>query len=761
LDFHQNLLHFQQRTVWFALSLLLFLPAAAGQVPNNLETLQGRSETRVFSAPYRFVTGTTVAGCGLLERLDQLGYRRVRDQPQHPGEFFYGHELFWIYRQAHRLGGTDYPPSLIGLALQRPDSTITGLIDINGKQFPLHPSSAPWLEPTLLAESLAADRADRVLIDLEQLPEHVWRPLLAMEDARFFDHSGVDGRALARAAIANIKKKGIAQGGSTLTQQLIKNRDLTPKRTLGRKASEAIRALMLEVNYTKEEILQAYLNQVYMGHAGGLAIHGYGAAARHYFSRPAEKLTLPQSALLAAIVQGPNRLSPLRHPEAAIKRRNLVLGRMEAEHWATTEEVKAAQNAPLGLTVQNPESRAPGYLLSWAAALADEHSGERLEEGRGVRVETTLDPWLQQQAEQVVATGLRGLRNKHRTLRGQGLSAALIALDAATGEVLAYVGGDPANPGDRFDRVRNGRRQPGSTVKPFVMLEALDECGDADPLKLSDRVVDRPLHIDLPSGTWSPENADRRYKGEVDVRTALAESRNVPMVRIARHCGMNAVAGRFLEAGLPAPSPAPPSMVLGSVETTPLELAEAYTVLATLGRALQPFPVRRMESPGGRTLATWDRSSRKVSRPGSAWLVRDTLRSAVETGTAAIGALEGVEVAAKTGSSSNLRDSWFAGMAGSVLTVVWVGRDSGEPLGLSGSRGAGPVWKAFMETAVATRPTALPGRPRGVVERFVDTKTGLMVRERNPRARKEYFRFSQIPRRDRFFRRDRKVPVIQ
>jgi len=750
-----------RHSAWLVAGLLLFLPAVAGQVPNDLEALQGRSETRVFSAPYNIVTGTTVAGCGLLERLDQLGYRRVRNRPQQPGEFFYGQDRFWIYRQAHRFGGADYPPSLIGFALQPPNSTITGLIDIKGNHFPLQASSAPWLEPALLAESLAADRADRKLIDLDQLPEHVWRPLLAMEDARFFEHSGVDGRSIARATMANIRKKGIAQGGSTLTQQLIKNRDLTPKRTLGRKASEAIRALMLEVNYTKEEILQAYLNQVYMGHARGLALHGYGAAARYYFNQPAEKLTLPQSALLAAIVQGPNRLSPVRHPEAAKKRRNLVLARMEAEHWATPAEVRTAQDSPLELNLQDPESRAPRYLLSWAAALAGKNSGKRLEEGRGVRVETTLDPWLQQQAEAVVITGLRALRNKHRTLRGEGLSAALIALDVATGEVLAYVGGDPATPNDRFDRVRNGRRQPGSAIKPFVLLEALDECGDTEPLNLSDRVVDQPLQLDLPSGPWSPQNADRRYKGEVDVRTVLTESRNVPMVRIARHCGLNAVAARFRKAGLPAPAPAPPSMVLGSVETTPLELAEAYTVLATPGRALRPFPVRRMEYPDGRTLATWDRNSRKVSRPGSAWLVRDTLRTAVEIGTAGIGALPGVEVAAKTGSSSDLRDSWFAGMAGSVLTVVWVGRDSGEPLGLSGSRGAGPIWRAFMATAVATRPGSPPERPRLVVERFVDSKTGLLVRERNPRARKEYFRFNQLPRRDRFFRKDSKVPVIE
>ncbi len=744
-----------------ALALFLVPLAEAGAVPNRLEMLQGRSETTVYSAPYRIHPGVTVEECGLLERLDRLGYRRVRRRPEHPGEYFYGEERFWIYRHAHRTGGIDYPPSLIGLSLEPPGGVIEGLVDIHGNHRPLQRSSAPWLEPTLLSESLQADRADRILLDLDDLPDHVWRPLLAMEDARFFDHVGLDGRAIARAALANFKKKGIAQGGSTLTQQLVKNRDLTSRRTLGRKASEAVRALVLEANYTKKEILQAYLNQVYLGNAGGMAIHGYGAGAVYYFNRPAADLTLAQAALLAALVQGPNRLSPVRHPEAARKRRNLVLSRVEEEGWADPVQVQAAQAAPLGLEPGALAIGAPRYLLAWVAGLAEGSVGNRLGKGRGVRVETTLDPWLQEKAERVLASGLASLRKKLGTGRSQGLSAALVALDTGTGAVLAYVGGDPDDPGDRYDRIRNGRRQPGSTVKPFVLLEALDRCGDRPPLTLSDRVVDEPLHLKLPSGDWSPMNADRRFHGEVDLRTALAESRNVPLVRIARHCGMEAVADRFREAGLPAPEPPPPSLVLGSVETTPLELAEAYTVLATPGKALEPFPIRRIEQPGGRLLESMDRESRKVSRATSAWLVRDALRTAVESGTAKAGALRGIQAAAKTGSSSRLRDSWFAGIAGSVLTVVWVGRDGGQPLGLSGSQGAGPLWHRFMETAAASRPGPLRRRPRRVVERFVDSRTGLLVRERNPRARKEYFRLGALPRRDRFFRKNRKVPPIR
>lgn len=741
-------------------ALLSCSPAQAG-VPNRLEMEQGRSETRVLSAPYRIRPGRSVADIELPERLSIRQYDRVHSRPENPGEFFYGDEVFWIYRREHRTGGVGYPPSLIGLALDGERGTILGLRDLQGRVTPFPAPDGPWLEPVLLSESLAGDRAPRRLVDLDKIPEHVWRPLLAIEDSRFFQHGGLDSRAIARAARANVKEKGIAQGGSTLTQQLIKNRDLTPKQSLGRKVSEAFRALMLEATYSKREILQAYLNQVYLGHMDGVAVHGYGAGAQAFFSKKAEELTLGEAALLAAIIQGPNRLHPVRHPERARERRDLVLARMESEGWAESGAVKAARKGSLGLKPAGVAAQGPRYFLSFAAAVTVERTGSRIEGGRGLRVETTLDALLQRRAEQAVVEGLERLKSDNRRLRGGGLSAALVALHAETGEVLAYVGGDPSSTTDRFDRARNGRRQPGSAVKPFVLLEALEECGDQRPLTLSTRVADQPLVIDLPDGTWEPENYDRAFKGNINVRTAMAESRNVPLVRIARRCGMEAVAARFRKAGLPVPEPAPPSFVLGSVETTPLELARAYTVLATPGRILEPLAIRRIEQPGGGPLVDVRRKSSRVVRPASAWLVQNTLRTAVESGTAHSGALGDLPVAAKTGSSSKLRDAWFAGTAGPVVTVVWVGRDGDEPLGASGSRAAGPIWQSFMEAAVAAYPYKEQDPPVNIVERYVDRQTGLLVRERNPRAVLEYFRRSVLPPRDRFFRRDQPVPTVR
>jgi penicillin-binding protein 1B len=735
--------------------LLVSLAGAA-----DLEDDLGRSEVRVRSAPYPLIAGRTVQECALRRRLERLGYRRVHQKPDEVGTYFYGHEIFWIYRHAHRWRGSNRPPSLIGLKLRREDGRILGAVGPGGETVSLEEGKW-WLEPETLAESLGGDRADRVLVRFDDLPDHVWAAVLAAEDARFFEHDGVDARSVARAAVANAKSGGVVQGGSTITQQLVKNRDLTPKRSMGRKVSEAMRSLMLESQYDKQEILEAYLNQVYLGHVEGLAIHGIGTAARAYFSTSAERLSVVESATLAAMIQGPNRLSPLRHPERVRERRDWVLSRLEELGRATPEVVAAAKRTSVEIDITPPGSRAPVHFLSRVSGDVERDAPKRIEKGRGVVVETTLDPYLQELAELAVREQLDRLRRDHRRLRSAPLSAALVSLDSRTGEVLAYVGGDPAERGDAFDRVRSARRQPGSAVKPFVLLEAFDECGEREPLYPASRVADEPLEITLPSGAWRPENYDRRYAGVVTARRALAESRNVPMVRIARWCGLASAARTFERAGLALPDAPPPSFVLGSVEISPLALAAAYTAIATNGDRMRPYAVSRVEKPEGGKLSRTRPHRRDVVDAETAWLVRDVMRSAVEDGTARIGAIEGIEVAAKTGTSSNLRDAWFAGVAGSVVTVVWVGLDDGGSLGLTGARAAGPIWRAFMEPAERARP-GLPGNtPRGIIEAWVDPDSGLRVGSGKRGASKEVFRRGTLPRRDRFWRRDRAVPVIR
>ena len=458
------------------------------------------------------------------------------------------------------------------------------------------------------------------------------------------------------------------------------------------------------------------------------------------------------------MIQGPNRLSPVRHPERARERRDWVLERMEELGWAGPDEVAAARRSGLGLRLSPPLRPAAPHFLDWVASEVEARWSERLERGRGFVVETTLDPLLQSLAEKAVAGHLRDLRRAHPKLRDRALSAVLVALDGRTGETLAYVGGDPADGDDRFDRARRARRQPGSSVKPLLLLEAFEDCGERDPLNPATRVADEPLRVDLPSGPWEPENSDGRYDGVVDLRTALRRSLNVPFVRVARWCGEKRSARRMRDAGLTLPDDPPLSFALGAVETTPLELAGAYTVFASPGRASRPLAVRRVERPTGRSMEEFEPHRKTVVHPAAAYLVRDLMRDAVEQGTGVRAEIDGVEVAGKTGTS---RDAWFAGDAGGIVAVAWVGRDDAEPLGLGGARAAAPLWKAFMEPALSARPPAGVKRPRDVVERRVDPRTGLLLSERSREGRQELFRLQALPRKDRWLRRDPPEPVVR
>jgi penicillin-binding protein 1B len=744
---------------WAMLLGLALMPAWLEAA--SLEDTLGRNETRVLSAPIPVPSGRTVQELALDERLERLGYRRVHERPARPGEFFHGHDRYWIFRRPCRADGRDHDAELIGLALERASGRILGRFRDGQAPQPREGEDEVWLEPQLLAESLAGDRAERVLLELSELPERAWRPVLAAEDARFFEHGGVDLKAMGRAAVHNLLKGRVVEGGSTITQQLIKNRDLSSKRTLGRKASEAMRARELEDEYGKEEILQAYLNSVYLGHVQGLAIHGIGTAARAYFSRPAGELSLAEAAALAAMIQGPNRLSPIDDAAALRGRRDWVLSRMEELGWATAAEVARAKAAPVTPRLSPPRTRAPVHLLTWITEEVEGAARGRAEKGRGFLVETTVDPYLQELAERAVERRLAELARDHPRLRGSSLSAAAVALDARTGAVLASVGGRPDDPPGAFDRVRAAKRQPGSVIKPFVALEAIDDCGGRDPLTASSRIADEPLSITLSTGVWEPHNFDDRFLGTVLLREALAESRNVPTVRIARWCGFDATAGLFARVGLELSPGPPPSFVLGAVETTPLAVARAFTVFATPGRLLEPFPLDRVATPDGDTLERWQSRSTKAADPAAAYIVRDLLRTAVEEGTAVGGAIAGLDVAAKTGSSSGLRDAWFAGQAGSVVTVVWVGLDDGGRLGLTGAAAAGPLWRELMAAAVPARPPYSVERPDTIVERWVQEKTGLLVKPGRAGARPELYREGDEARRKRWWRPDEPMPVIE
>jgi len=731
-------------------------PSRADSLDHDL----GRNEVRVYSGRFLIESGRTVTQLDLPRRLERLGYERRRgEQPQNPGEYFFGFEKFWFYRRPVRIGKKQHAARMIGLRLRRDDGMILEAID--EQEAPLR-SKHLWLEPELLAESFDTNQGRRSRVRFEELPEHVWQPVLAAEDSRFFEHSEVDTKALARATLRNVKAGKVVQGGSTITQQLVKLRDLSPKRSMGRKASEAVRALALEAEYDKTEILEAYLNAVYFGHLDGVQIFGLGTAARAYFSKPANQLDVAESALLAAMIQGPNRLSPVRNPEAVLERYRWVLTRLVALDWLTPAEMHAAHRQGLPpLRLSAPSLPEAPYFLDRLEDEVDSAAPRRAEDGRGAVVISTLDALLQEAAEEAVLDGLRKLRSSHSRLRAQPLSAALVALDTDSGDVLAYVGGDPRLRSDSFDRARRAERQPGSAVKPLVLLEAFQKCGDRDPLFPARRISDQPLTLNLPSGPWGPENPDHQFRPSVSVRQATVQSLNIPFVRITRWCGFRNTAERLQRSGMELPKDLPPAFVLGAVETTPLALARVYTVFGSLGRAFRPRSYEKIYLPNGRLLAQRKTTSVKVVEPATAYLIRSLLEDSVRRGTSATAALEHHTAFGKTGTSSGARDAWFAGGAGSVVAVVWIGLDDNEPLRLSGAAAAAPIWKAFMDRAVPLRPAEDRGRPANVVEHWIETETGLLVPRQRSGAELDLFRKGATPPRRRLLKKDEPVPIVE
>lgn len=671
-----------------------------------LDDQPGRSETRVYSAPYVLAAERSLDQMRLEERLRRLDYERVKGRPDAPGQYFYGDEVVWIYRRAFRQGGRQHAAELLGLQLE--NGQIAEVADGRGNTRPL---SYDALEPELLAESLTESRARRRLVELADLPDHVWQPVLALEDHRFFDHIGVDGISIARALLENVRGGSVSQGGSTITQQLVKNRDLSPKRTLDRKASEALRALAIEAEYDKEEILGAYLNTVYYGHVDGVAVYGIGSAARTYFSKEAADLTLEEAAALAAVLQGPNGLHPIRHPDACTERRDRALQRMEELGWLSQTEARIARGRPLSTRKSSPEPEASRSLL--AAIDAEVQAAAPKRAGLGVVVETHLDPLAQERAEEALATRLGDF---------DGVQGAVVLLEASTGEIVAYVGGDPRRP-DAFDRAGAASRQPGSTAKPFALLEAVERCGTSGPLHLQSWVADSPFRLDTDAGTWEPDNYDHRDHGPTRLRDALVYSYNRPFARVGQHCTSEAIAERMTWAGLQMPATAPHSVVLGTVETSPRALAGAYTVFED-GRAREPVLIARIEKPAGGVLAKNEGETRRAASATGATLVRSAMTDVVDRGTATRADAKGVRVHGKTGSTT--ADAWFAGQADGLVGVVWLGRDDAKRLGITGGKGAAPVMATLAPLALAW-PEPERSSPLMLVTREVDPETGLRV----------------------------------
>jgi penicillin-binding protein 1B len=621
----------------------------------------------------------------------------------------------------HRDGGS------FTLRLSR-DGRVASLRDARGR-----PQRERALEPAVIGRFAGPDGRDPLPLPLQALPDALIDAVLAAEDQRFFEHAGLDLVRIAGALAANLRAGRVVQGGSTLTQQLVKNRYLYRERTWLRKLQEAPIALLLEWRHGKREILEAYLNEVYLGQDGDVAIHGVGRAALHYFGKPAGDLAPHEAALLAGLLKGPSLYSPYRAPDAALARRNQVLDEMLAQGRIDPATHAGARERELGVVAPRRIPRSTRYFVdALTARLRRRFADEGLERG-GFEIYTSLDLRLQRLAERAVSRGLARLERDMPALQrpDSPLQAALVALAPRSGELLALVGGrDYAS--TQFNRAVDAWRQPGSVFKPVAALAALGRESGAPPSHtLASLVDDEPLSLETEEGTWEPRNHDEAFRGPVTLRAAVEQSLNVPMVRLALELGPRRIVRAARRLGIESRLRGVPSLVLGTSEVTLLEMTRAYGVLAAEGWRAPARPLLGFRSAHTGVTRWQGPDGEQVIAPALAYLVTSTLEGVVNRGTGVGVRARGFvgAVAGKTGTTDEYRDAWFIGYTPDLVVGVWVGFDDGSTLRHSGSRAALPIFTDFLSGAVgagggrgfdlpdgieAARVVAVAGHPAGL-----------------------------------------------
>jgi penicillin-binding protein 1B len=583
------------------------------------------------------------------------------------------------------------------------------------------------LEPPLLASFYGPTAEERRPVGAADLPPRVVQAVLAAEDHGFYAHAGVSPRGIGRALWVNLRDRDFHQGGSTITQQLVKNLYFSRRRTLLRKAKEALLALIVERRYDKRQILEAYLNSIYWGKNGAVNLIGIGAAARAYFGKDPGELTLDEAAELAAMIRAPRAYAPAEHPSALLERRNWVLQRLGELGWVSWDRIRRARAERLHGAPGPAE--APTYAPFFAQIAAQEgrvRFGLRNLAGGGYQLFSTLDLRQQQAAESAVDSGLMAIEGaRHRERHGQPLEAALISLDPRDGSILAYVGGRDFQL-NQFDRVSQAHRPLGSAFKPIVYAAAF-EARLATPATL---LNDSPIEVRSGNSTWSPQNYDRHFRGWITARTAMEQSINVPAVRLAAATGFGRIATLAHEMGLGKEPQRVPAMALGAVEVSPREVGEVYSTLATLGWRPSSHALVAIRDRAGKVVhGDLLPEPLRVLTPQSAYMVTSMLQGALDHGTGSGARTRGVRgaLAGKTGTTSDLRDNWFAGYSPERVTIVWVGYDDDAQTDLSGARAAVPLWSRFT-AAVAPREgysDFVP--PPGLVDVTIDPASGFLA----------------------------------
>jgi penicillin-binding protein 1B len=691
-----------------------------------------RADPRIFARPFEIRRGQSLTPHQFVERLNDLGYSQ-RAKAERPGEFTIGQTTMLLIPRDGEDKGRLMRVHFVSRGKDKEPSGIASVEEVGtGKK-----SDHLQLDSPLITALITTAREKRRNVPLAQIPERMVQAVLAIEDRRFYEHPGIDPIAIGAIVFEYLTgKRTTMRGGSTLTQQLVKNTFLSQDRSPKRKLQEWIMSVALEQRLSKDQLLELYLNDVWLGQRGSFAIHGVPEAARLFFSKDISNVTLTEAATIAGIIQSPPRHSPFNNPERSRERRNVVLKAMVDAGFIAPDVAGRAASEPMHVVARALENEAPYFVDLVAQELQDTHKVTG-----AVDVYTTLDLHLQKIAQDAVRDGLTRVDEILAKRKRQRAQAALVAIDPRTGEILALVGGRSYNQ-SQFNRALSANRQPGSVFKPFVYLAAFEHAfaeGRSD-ITPGTMVLDEPTTWEVNAEPWTPSNYDGEYEGPITLRRALALSRNIAAIKVAESAGYDQVAGLWRRVGVGTPPRPYPSIALGVFEATPLQVASAYTLFTNGGAIRALRPISRIVKDG-KDQAVAATAPRTVARPDTVFLVTNMMRSVINEGTGAGARAAGFthDAAGKSGTTNDLRDAWFVGFTPELLTVVWVGLDDNLPLGLSGTQAALPIWTTFMLRAMAGRPNAEFAVPDGIQFAEIDRDTGKLATPMCPRTFREAF----------------------
>jgi len=674
----------------------------------------------VYARPLELFVGQKLARNDFLTELDALGYRREK-AVSGPGSMSVAANAVEMHTRGFRFYEGAEESQRIRVRFS--GDFVAGLTRADGSELPV-----ARLEPVTIGGLYPAHNEDRILIRLDQAPPYLVETLVAVEDREFFDHFGVSPKSIARAVWVNLTAGEVRQGGSTLTQQLVKNFYLTNERSLSRKATEAMMAVLLELHYDKPEILEAYLNEVFLGQDGRRAIHGFGLASQYFFGRPLAELKVQHVALLVGMVKGPTYYNPRRHPERALERRNLVLDLLAEQQVLSPEEAAAARQTPLGITQRGSlaDSSYPAFLDLVKRQLREDYRDEDLTE-EGLRVFTSFDPILQRKAEQAMTETLKRLGKA-----AEGVEGAMLVTNPETGELQAMLGSrQPGFAG--FNRALDASRPIGSLIKPAIYLAALEK---PSQYTLTSLLEDEPFSVKGADGqVWKPQNYGRTAHGTVYLYQALANSYNLSTARLGLDLGVPHVLKTLERLGVSPQWPAYPSMLLGAGGLRPIEVAGMYQTLANGGFNTPLRGIRSVVAADGEPLSRYPFKIEQRFDAGAIYLTQYAMQRVMLEGTGRSAynyVPRSLTLAGKTGTTNDSRDSWFAGFSQDLLAVVWLGRDDNGKTSLTGATGALQIWADFMRRADPL-PLQMP-LPDNIELAWVDAQTGQGTMDNCPGA---------------------------